>query len=137
MDSIGYERISWSFEPTVSAPGRVRMLLRSQLLDWGIDKERLMPIVLVAKELVGNAVEHAQTAFEVVVFFDGGVVGIKVRDYSITPPQRRPHDPLATRGRGLNMVARLAVQWSFVEHADGKTVWADVVPAALPEASAR
>jgi len=29
MDSIGYQRISWSFEPTVSAPGRVRMLLRS------------------------------------------------------------------------------------------------------------
>jgi anti-sigma regulatory factor (Ser/Thr protein kinase) len=95
---------------------------------WGLDEDEIYGPLLVANELVTNAVEHAGTTLELAVQFDGAVVTIGLRDHSPAAPRIRPFDPLAARGRGLQIVAELSCCWSWTEHPDGKTVWAEVVP---------
>lgn len=89
--------------------------------------------VAVAAELLGNAVRHGGP-------LPGGVVRLS---WSIEPPEvrvrvtdggsgqaplARPASPDAVDGRGLAIVAALALRWGFEADRDGRCVWADLGP---------
>ena len=76
------------------------------------------PVLLVAYELMANAVEHARTPFDVTVCFDGMLVVAEVRDESTRQPRLQPVNLGAARG--LHMVAVMAQSWSCDRHAHGK-----------------
>ncbi len=95
---------------------------------WGVSALQSDPILLVAHELVANAVDHARTALELVMTFDGTAVVVEVHDQSMVEPRLQPVDPTAPRGRGLQMVDGLAKSWHWVRHASGKTVRAVIIP---------
>jgi hypothetical protein len=95
---------------------------------WGISGPESDPILLVAHELVANAVDHARTALELVVSFDGTEITLDVHDQSVLEPRLQPLNPTAARGRGLQMVDALAKSWHWVLHASGKTVRAVIIP---------
>ena len=128
MDSSGIDKVRWAFTPIVTAPTAARRRLAEQLQAWGITTPDADPVLLVANELVANAVEHARTALELEVGFDGTAVVVEVHDESPLAPLLQPHDLRAARGRGLQMVAALAKSWSCVQHATGKTIRAVVIP---------
>lgn len=128
MDSPGSHKIRWAFTPIATAPTIARRRLAKQLQAWGISAPDADPVLLVANELVANAVEHARTALELEVGFDGTAVVVEVHDESPLAPRLQPHDLRAERGRGLQMVAALAKSWSYVQHASGKTIRAVVIP---------
>jgi hypothetical protein len=128
MDSPGIHKVRWAFTPIPTAPTTARRRLAKQLQAWGISAPDADPVLLVANELVANAVEHARTALELEVGFDGTAVVVEVHDESPLAPLLQPHNLRAARGRGLQMVAALAKSWSCVQHASGKTIRAVVIP---------
>jgi anti-sigma regulatory factor (Ser/Thr protein kinase) len=111
-----------------------RLHLRFDLLEAGVDSGTVENAELVLTELLGNAVRHARP------LQDGGVaVSWKVRDgvVDVTVTDggssrlvaRRAAPPMATGGRGLQMVSAVARAWGVVDGRRSRTVWAALVPA--------
>lgn len=93
-----------------------------------IGDDRLVDILVVAGQLVGNAYRHARAPRRLRLdrSDDGEVVRVEVDDAS---PSRLPvlgRLDTPAHGRGLLMVNRLSVNWGHRPRRDHKTVWAEV-----------
>ncbi len=128
MDPPGIERVRWTYPPIPTAATQARQRLAAQLNAWRIGASDAEPVLLIAYELTANAIEHACTPFELAVSFDGTAVVVEVQDESTLRPLLQPLNLRATRGRGLQMVAAMAKSWNCVQHRDGKTVRAVIIP---------
>jgi two-component sensor histidine kinase len=125
--------------------GEARALVRSALTGWKVEAEA-DDLVLVASELVSNALRHAlgiDDGLEVGSSSSGkrsgenlwislvrtaGYVICEVADPSGRPPVRRAADPMSGCGQGLALVESLSTCWGWSAHGEGgKSVWA-VVP---------
>ncbi|HET8583211.1 MAG TPA: ATP-binding protein [Jatrophihabitans sp.] len=108
----------------------VRRSISDDLTARGIDPDSVDDVVLVASELVGNAVLHgaaiAGDGLDVDWDVEPDAVVVRVRDGSTTPPRRRPLNAAAGGGRGLAIVGALARDWGVQPTAHGKQVWARV-----------
>ncbi|HET6875093.1 MAG TPA: ATP-binding protein [Acidimicrobiales bacterium] len=83
--------------------------------------------VLVATELVTNAVLHGSPPVELRVRRNGPRVRIEVEDASASQPVRALGDPGAMTGRGLAVVEALSSSWGVDPLASGgKVVWAEL-----------
>jgi anti-sigma regulatory factor (Ser/Thr protein kinase) len=127
MNSTRTRRVRWAFPPLLAATTHARRRLTGQLRAWGIPTQDAEPVLLVAHELVTNAVEHARTPLHLAASFDGAEVVIEVHDQSPLEPRLQPFNPTAARGRGLQMVAALATRWNWVRQACGKTIRAVIL----------
>jgi anti-sigma regulatory factor (Ser/Thr protein kinase) len=79
----------------------------------------------VTSELVSNAIDHAGTMMNLRLTRRPRYLHIAVRDGSTTAPRRAPlPDPSASGGRGLHLVASMAVRWGSLPSEAGKVVWA-------------
>ena len=127
VHSGGSDRLShsWELSPEPTSARSARGLVRSACQQWQVDDEACEDALLVATELVANVVDHAGTHCELTVSLDGEGLRIDVRDfYRCPPPQARPVDLEALRGRGLQVVSGLTARWGVTEFDDGKSVWA-------------
>lgn len=110
--------------PHPSAPQQARDFVTQTFSVWRLE-DCAEPAVLIASELVTNAVRHAGTDITVRVLWTPGEVRIEVADRA---GDRRPRVGQAGTGRaggvGLVIVERLAEAWGIEEHPDGKAVWA-------------
>jgi anti-sigma regulatory factor (Ser/Thr protein kinase) len=109
----------------------VRRSIAADLSSRAVAPDRIDDVVLVASELVSNAVVHTPAD----LVDDGLDVGwdvrpdcvlIQVIDPSPDLPRRRPTTESDTRGRGLSIVAALALDWGVRRTPAGKQVWARV-----------
>jgi anti-sigma regulatory factor (Ser/Thr protein kinase) len=126
VDTVTTPRVMSSHEPVPAVAADLRRRVRALLTGWGVRPEAVDDVLLVLEELVANVLDHAHTAFRVVVRVAGDVVHVAVRDHSTRSPRVHPYDPHAVRGRGLQLVTTLARSWGCEHHADGKTVWAEL-----------
>ena len=113
-------------DPVPAVAPQVRRRVRTVLNGWGVVTARIDDALLVLEELIANVLDHARTQFQLVVRLTGDVLHIAVRDRSASTPHLQPFDPHAARGRGLQLVAALSQRWGCEQHADGKTVWAEL-----------
>lgn len=117
-----------SDEPDPRSVADARHRIATWLEDRGVSDDEQSRVVLVASELVSNAVRHARTAFELDAWTDGGGTSVEVFDCDTRLPVLLPSDTEATGGRGLQIVAALASEWGARREAragiQGKTVWA-------------
>jgi anti-sigma regulatory factor (Ser/Thr protein kinase) len=109
----------------------VRHSIAADLADRAVTPERIDDVVLVASELVSNAVVHspdevAGDDLDVAWDIQPDCVVIRVVDTNPELPHRRPATETDTRGRGLSIVAALALDWGVKRTASGKQVWARV-----------
>jgi anti-sigma regulatory factor (Ser/Thr protein kinase) len=118
--------MKWESCPPASAVPFARDQLTQVLAGWGLTGEAVEPTQLVVTELLSNAIDHARAPIRLTVSFPGEWVRVEVHDATDEPPRQQSHDPWRLRGRGLQMVDGLAVQWGWTADAAGKTVWADV-----------
>ena len=97
-----------------------------EVLAGRIDPDVLDTVLLLATELVSNAVACAGTPLDLrVVCSPDGVLRVEVADRSPSPA--RPvegYHPESESGRGLRLVDALADSWGTAPDAsDGKGVW--------------
>ncbi|WP_328561109.1 ATP-binding protein [Streptomyces coelicoflavus] len=119
-----------------------RQRLHKALAGWGVVDELADAVILLASELVTNAVLHCRTSYAqvgVTLTLDGPELVLEVSD-----PDRdrlpRLHDsgPDEEGGRGLALVSALSDDWGCRQDPYTKCVWArftlagrrDVAPAA-------
>lgn len=114
--------------PIPTAVAAARAFVREVCRYWQLalpDNTLVDRAVLLASELVTNAVVHARTELRLRVELRGDLLHLAVRDGSprllrlVTIP-----DPEAEGGRGLWLVEQLARAWGVNRHPDGgKVVW--------------
>ncbi len=110
--------------PMTGATRRARDVAAEACLRWEL-LDLVGPVSVVVTELVGNAVEHANTMITLQVARRCRYLHIAVRDGSASPPEARlPGIGSVDRGRGLLLVDSLAVEWGWLPTGDGKVVWA-------------
>ena len=117
------------FTDSLLALPPARHHVRDTLTSWQLTEDEQDTIVLVANELVSNAVTHARTASRMTLRRSRCVVHVLVRDYSPRPPQSPvPIAPVgATAGcHGLDVIDAASVRWGWHHHTIGKTVWATI-----------
>jgi anti-sigma regulatory factor (Ser/Thr protein kinase) len=101
-----------------------RRFLASLLMSWRMPELLEGDAALLLSELATNAVMHAQSAFTVVVRYDGSTLRVEVGDESHAQPRlRRPRAHDGAGGRGLMLVDTLSVAWGVVATPSGKRVW--------------
>ncbi|MFD9124038.1 ATP-binding protein [Kitasatospora sp. NPDC059571] len=101
--------------------------LRQTLADWHLTgRPAALDILLVAAELLANAVQHTPGPLHMDLEQDGGRLRISVTDPLPDPPRPRPHRAEAVHGHGLFIVGRLTSDWGHRPDGPGKTVWADI-----------
>jgi two-component sensor histidine kinase len=112
----------------------VRHELASDLLSMHVDPDRVDDAVLVASELVANAVRHASPVaarkIDVTWDFEGNDIVIHVCDGTAVEPRRCRVSARDPYGRGLAIVEALAEAWGVERTVRGKRVWARVSLAA-------
>ncbi|MEU1785713.1 ATP-binding protein [Streptomyces sparsogenes] len=109
-------------DPTAAA--RARRTVAEALRGWGVPDDTVDDIVLMADELVTNAIEHAGGPVWLRLRLRrGGCVICKVGDGSREAPLLRHSDSDAENGRGLALVAALADAFGSRVTATGKVVW--------------
>ncbi|MBW0108418.1 ATP-binding protein [Pseudonocardia sp. KRD-182] len=116
----------WTVDDGPSSLARARHVVAARAREWsdggrGWDVD---DVVMVANELLTNALEHARSRAVLRLTLDGDVLEVAVRDSSPRPPDLRAHDVRAPRGRGLQVVQALSDRWGWMPHDDGKVVWA-------------
>jgi anti-sigma regulatory factor (Ser/Thr protein kinase) len=108
----------------VHAAGEARTFVAATLRRWGLGEAHTGDVLLAVSELVSNAVQHGSGRPRLQLSLVEGRLEIRVRDDGVRRAQRRAHDLLADRGRGLQIVATVADTWGQRSDGDGKWVWA-------------
>jgi anti-sigma regulatory factor (Ser/Thr protein kinase) len=120
----------------------VRQRLHKALAGWGVADELTHSVVLLASELVTNAVLHCRTSYAqvgVTLTLDGPDLVLEVSDPDRDRlPLLHDSDPDEEGGRGLALVSALSDDWGCRQDPYTKCVWArftlagrrDVAPAA-------
>ena len=122
-----YLRDELRLAPTPTAPAVARAFVREVCGYWQLalpDATVMDRAVLVANELVTNAVAHARTEIRLRLELRGDRLHIAVRDGSPGLLRLVAPDPQAEGGRGLWLIEQLARSWGVNRHPDGgKVVW--------------
>jgi anti-sigma regulatory factor (Ser/Thr protein kinase) len=111
----------------------MRRRVGAVLADWQLSADVADDVVLVASELLTNAIAHAlppATLRVSQVLVDAHkAVRIEVTDTGPAAPADRPASGLDPdeHGRGIGIVMALSARHGVRERADGSTWWADVV----------
>lgn len=110
-------------DPVPASVGIARSFVRETLS--AVDEDPRDVALLLASELVTNAILHARTPVQVGVLHDGDNVLVCVADRRDDTPDLLPQDKSGDRpgGRGLALVDDLASQWGTQRFIGGKTVW--------------
>jgi len=82
--------------------------------------------VLLADEVVTNAVVHGQGPIDIAVDVNEDRVQVTVRDRSDVPPLPRRAARYAEGGRGLSIVEAIASRWGISGTDPGKAVWFEI-----------
>jgi anti-sigma regulatory factor (Ser/Thr protein kinase) len=100
-----------------------RRFVAATLRDWQVDDAQIEPVLLVANELLANAIVHAHSAPVLSLEIDGADLRLCVADTSREAPVPRAGTTNEAGGRGLIMVEALADEWGYDASSSGKVVW--------------
>ncbi|MFE9772953.1 ATP-binding protein [Streptomyces sp. NPDC005931] len=116
--------------PFRAAPTEVGLLRRAtakQLSRWGVPGPT-DEVELLVTELATNVVKHVGEGAAATLILErrGALLRLEVHDKSQETPQVRAGGCDQECGRGLHLLAALAVDWGTVLTAEGKAVWCEV-----------
>lgn len=93
---------------------------------WAVPPALVEDAVLLASELVGNAVVHGRSSVELRMALLARVLRIEVYDEDARLPSPSVPNPEAIGGRGLQIVATLSRSWGADPVPGGKRVWCEL-----------
>jgi serine phosphatase RsbU (regulator of sigma subunit)/anti-sigma regulatory factor (Ser/Thr protein kinase) len=125
-----------AFEPEPAAVAAARRFVRDTLVSWGLPGrgDLVADAVLLASELVTNAIVHAGTPVHLSCSLDGETVEVSVLDRH--PARVIPNPPGTAAevdrpsGRGLVLPAALASSWGVTYAPAAKVIWFRLEPGA-------
>ena len=107
----------------LSSVREARRFVRDTAIEWLLDA-LIDDVQLGVSELVTNAVRHAQTDVVLTVrLSDKLIVEVQDSDPELRHPAVPNKDPLATSGRGLQIVSAVSADWGVRSVPQGKVVW--------------
>jgi serine phosphatase RsbU (regulator of sigma subunit) len=112
---------NWIMTPSARSPRIVRGLVRGLLEKWGL-ADSAEPAVLLASELVTNAVRYASRPLSVRLMLTDSLL-CEVQDDDHHLPVLGNPCPTDESGRGILLVSRLARRWGVSRIPTGKVVW--------------
>jgi two-component sensor histidine kinase len=112
--------VTESFAPSPSEVSAARHFAQAQAESLGCDSSDLG---LIVSELATNACVHAGSAFTVSLHRHGSDVLVEVDDENPAPAIAQPQST-GVSGRGLQIVAAIAMDWGVASRDPGKSVWA-------------
>ncbi|WP_167493834.1 MULTISPECIES: ATP-binding protein [Micromonospora] len=112
----------------VDALAAARQVTKAALTAWGLgDPQWVDDAVMIADELVANAVRHGGGCLRLQIRATDGRVTIAAVDGSAVVPRRR--EPDGDGGRGLAIIEALCDEWGVTDLDDGhKCVWVRLAP---------
>ncbi|MGN6611944.1 MAG: SpoIIE family protein phosphatase [Angustibacter sp.] len=116
--------ITHRFRTGELAASSARRLVEEHLDSWGVDSEIVHDVVLMASELVTNAMVHGRSPIDLLLRSNGTQIILEVQDRGAYRPRRVSPSEDDERGRGLHIVAELSDQWGSRSTSNGKSVWA-------------
>ncbi len=115
----------WSLPHDTTAPGIARGLVAAALDEWPDPAD----VVLIASELVTNAVQHGSQPITLSLRLAPGLVRVSVMN-AHGESAKRPRIVAAGAnepdGRGLAIVAALSTDWAWEPDGDNVIVWAEI-----------
>lgn len=107
--------------------GEVRHRIAADLRGGPFTGDSVDDVLLVASEMVGNAVVHSDDGdLDVGWQVDFDTVTVRVTDRSDQHPHLKHAGTDAPNGRGMAIIAAIAREWGVRPHPQGKQVWACV-----------
>jgi CheY-like chemotaxis protein len=103
-----------------------RAFVRTTFASWDVDYELTQDVLIIASELVTNAITHANSACELRLAADEAKVRISVLDRGDGTPDLLAHSDTRPHGRGLHIVGALSTAWGVDRMPEGKLVWAQI-----------
>jgi anti-sigma regulatory factor (Ser/Thr protein kinase) len=100
-----------------------RRFVARTLRDWQVEESRIEPVLLVANELVANAIVHARSAPVLSLEVSGDDLLVRVSDDSRVAPVPQTPSVDGSGGRGLILVEALSDRWGIDTAGRGKSVW--------------
>ena len=113
-----------SFNERVETTRDARSWLAAFLRNWGIAAPVIADAILVASELVTNALRHGAGAAVVRASIRESVIRLSVTDSGDDLPEQQSIDLGRVGGLGLHVVERVSEDWGVAAFPGGKTVWA-------------
>lgn len=128
LDTSAYVRTTLGWD--TASPGFARRFVADALGARGFGKACIEQAVLLTSEAVTNAVVHAGSGVDLAVIAHHPMARVEVYDSQSSlahPVVPQWPGPLASRGRGLQLIAALAEAWGVEELGQaGKCVWFEV-----------
>lgn len=129
LESVGRERTG---EAVLNLPcelasiAAAREFVRDRLVEWGVEAQ-VDDALVVASELVTNAIMHAESPCELRLWLSASAIRVEVLDDGAGTPEPRTSSDTDEGGRGLHLIAALAAAWGIEQIPDdGKVVWAEL-----------
>ncbi|MEU0048804.1 SpoIIE family protein phosphatase [Streptomyces sp. NPDC006309] len=113
------------YAPVSSAVPDARQLVSVVMREWGL-RHLANDMMLIADEMVANAVRHARTPLRVELRRAGERVVLEVTDSSLEEPRLIVSHPGEFGHRGIFLVDAIASRWGTRWIDGGKVVWAEV-----------
>ncbi len=113
----------WEFAADPSAVFEARQSAAHQLNQWDL-QDLIFTTELIVSELVTNAIRHARPPVTLHLMRHNVLI-CEVTDSSPTQPRLRRARTSDEGGRGLFIVAQLAMRWGCRYGQDGKTIWVE------------
>lgn len=115
-------RVVTSLPPNDHSAAQGRRFVRKVLLSCALPHV-VDTAVLLASELITNAVLHGRSEVELTVEITGAGVKVSAADMNSRMPVMQSADEHALDGRGIAIVNLLASSWGVTSTDDGKIVW--------------
>lgn len=117
------ERATFNATREASAVPDTRHFVQAKLAEWAVDDDTAETAVLLASELVTNAVRHGHGDVRLRLRRACDALYIEVDDDGSASPDRRHADINDEGGRGLQLVEALSEAWGARPLDHGKSVW--------------